>query len=369
MAGVLAWFTGLPLAGKIVTGGTALAVSGIVGIAVVAPDPVPMAVVTNVVDGDTIDVRYEGEEQRVRLLNIDTPETVDPSRDVECLGPEASDYLTGLLPVGTKVKLEFDQELHDRYGRLLAGVFLNETLINAEIARQGLGAAVLYEPNDRFYDEVDAASEEAFKAKAGLYDEDFECTLLGQIKPYKDALVSSSEQIPATVEDADTVLDEIAGLAVTSAALRKVVGAPDLFPAAAYSAKALKGWTSFLNTTDRERDSYKQSIVQWRDAEVQRVEAERLAAEEAARVAAEAEAARVAAEEAARVAAEEAARLATEKAAADAAAAARRAAVKPKAPAAGTGSSGGASSGGDGGYTGCRKYAPGGKTWEPIACP
>ncbi|WP_315093239.1 thermonuclease family protein [uncultured Cellulomonas sp.] len=368
MAGVLAWFTALPLAGKLVTGATALAVSGIVGAALVAPDPVPMAVVTNVVDGDTIDVRYEGEEQRVRLLNINTPETVDPDKDVECLGPEASDYLKHLLPAGTKVKLEFDQELHDRFGRLLAGVFLNGTLVNAEIARQGLGAAVLYEPNDRFYDEVEAASQEAFDAKQGLYDEAVECTLLGQMSAYNDAVVDASEQVPATVEEADILLNELAALALTATALREMVGAPHLFPAAAYSAKALAGWASYLDETDGLRDSFQQEVLAARDAEVQRIEAEHRAAEEAARVAAEAEAARVADEEAARVAAAEAARVAADKAAADAAAAEKRSAATPEAPAASSGS-GGSAGGGDGGYTGCRKYAPGGKTWEPIPCP
>lgn len=49
------------------------------------------ATVAKVVDGDTIDVRYDGETHRVRLLNVDTPESVDPAKPVECLGPEASE--------------------------------------------------------------------------------------------------------------------------------------------------------------------------------------------------------------------------------------------------------------------------------------
>src|SRR4051794_17790781 len=61
------------------------------------------ATVVKVVDGDTIDVRYDGDTHRVRLLNIDTPETVDPEKPVQCLGPEASDYVKDRLPVGSQV--------------------------------------------------------------------------------------------------------------------------------------------------------------------------------------------------------------------------------------------------------------------------
>lgn len=68
------------------------------------------AVVQRVVDGDTIIVNLGGESTRVRLLNIDTPESVDPGSAVECLGPEASVYLATLLPAGTEVRLELDRK-------------------------------------------------------------------------------------------------------------------------------------------------------------------------------------------------------------------------------------------------------------------
>ncbi|WP_309055182.1 thermonuclease family protein, partial [Streptomyces sp.] len=58
-------------------------------------------VVERVIDGDTVDVRKEGEVVRVRLLNIDTPETKDPNELVECFGPEATALLEQLLPPGT----------------------------------------------------------------------------------------------------------------------------------------------------------------------------------------------------------------------------------------------------------------------------
>ena len=66
------------------------------------------ATVVRVVDGDTIDVTVDGTEERVRLIGIDTPETVKPNTPVECFGPEASAHTKELLPAGTPVYLERD---------------------------------------------------------------------------------------------------------------------------------------------------------------------------------------------------------------------------------------------------------------------
>ena len=99
------------------------------------------AIVKRVVDGDTIIVHYQGKEERVRLIGVDTPETVHPSKPVEYFGKEASGFTKKLLPVGTKVRLEFDHDLRDRYGRLLAYVYVGEALVNAEIIKQGYGHA------------------------------------------------------------------------------------------------------------------------------------------------------------------------------------------------------------------------------------
>src|SRR5699024_1114371 len=78
------------------------------------------ATVVRVVDGDTIVVDLAGVEERVRLLNIDTPETVHPHQDTECGGPEATEQINELLEPGGMVVLEFDEERRDQYDRLLA---------------------------------------------------------------------------------------------------------------------------------------------------------------------------------------------------------------------------------------------------------
>lgn len=99
------------------------------------------AIVKRVVDGDTIVVTYHGKEEKVRLIGVNTPETVDPRRPVEYFGKEASAFTKNLLPPGTRVRLEFDWEKRDKYGRMLAYVYKGDTLINAEIIRQGSGHA------------------------------------------------------------------------------------------------------------------------------------------------------------------------------------------------------------------------------------
>lgn len=140
-----------------------------------APEGEP-AVVERVVDGDTLVVDYDGDRERVRLLNIDTPESVHPDRPVECLGPEAAERMEELLSPGDEVTLAFDQERTDRYDRLLAGVYRDETLINAQMARDGFGAPVLFEPNDRFLAEVEEAWEQAEADGVGVFAEDLSCT-------------------------------------------------------------------------------------------------------------------------------------------------------------------------------------------------
>lgn len=94
--------------------------------------------VTRVVDGDTLIVQGVG---RVRLIGVDTPETVDPRRPVQYFGKEASEF-THRMAEGKVVRLEFDAERKDRFGRTLAYVYLPDgTFLNAEIVKQGYGHA------------------------------------------------------------------------------------------------------------------------------------------------------------------------------------------------------------------------------------
>jgi micrococcal nuclease len=91
-----------------------------------------------VIDGDTIEL--DGGE-RVRLIGVDTPETVDPRRPVQYFGHEASAF-TRRMAEGKDVRMEQDRDRRDQYGRTLAYVYLPDgTFLNAEIIRQGYGHA------------------------------------------------------------------------------------------------------------------------------------------------------------------------------------------------------------------------------------
>lgn len=128
------------------------------------------AEVTHVVDGDTLDVRFQdGTEERIRLLLVDTPETVDPRRPVQPFGPEASAFAKETL-LGRSVEVELDVSERDRYGRLLAyiwidGELFNELLIDAGLAR----VAYVFEPNVKYVDRLRAAQDDARKREAGIW--------------------------------------------------------------------------------------------------------------------------------------------------------------------------------------------------------
>ena len=128
-----------------------------------APADVEGDVVTveSISDGDTLRVTLGEVSTRVRLLNIDTPETHHPSKPVECMGPEATAALKSMISPGDTVVLRYDRRLHDRYDRLLAGVYADGVLLNAEMARLGYGEPTLFDGNDRFLPEVEAAWEQA----------------------------------------------------------------------------------------------------------------------------------------------------------------------------------------------------------------
>jgi micrococcal nuclease len=111
--------------------------------------PFARGTVVRAVDGDTIIVRDGGRIEDVRLLGIDTPETVDPRRPVGCYGPEASTF-TKHLVTGRTVTLRYDRELHDRYGRFLAYVWLagpRRVFVNAELVRLGYARSYPFPPN------------------------------------------------------------------------------------------------------------------------------------------------------------------------------------------------------------------------------
>lgn len=127
--------------------------------------------VVKVVDGDTVDVDIEGKVERLRLIGINTPETVDPRKPVECFGREASAKAKEWLE-GREVSLEPDpsQAERDKYGRLLRYLKTKDGLFyNLEIIRQGYAYEYTYDVPYKYQQEFKTAQAEARAAGRGLW--------------------------------------------------------------------------------------------------------------------------------------------------------------------------------------------------------
>ena len=127
------------------------------------------ATVKAVIDGDTIELRIGTSSETVRLLGIDTPETVHPTKPVECFGPEASARTKELLPRGTKVRIARDSEARDHFGRLLLYVYLGDRMINEVLLGEGFARPLSIEPNTAHAKQFEHLSGEARASNAGLW--------------------------------------------------------------------------------------------------------------------------------------------------------------------------------------------------------
>ena len=145
----------------------------------VAIDPTAWYPVMKVVDGDTISVSIDNERHNVRMIGIDTPETVDPRVAVECFGEEAAERAAQILS-GTSVRLEVDssQGLFDTYGRILAYVFAPANvasegiLVNELLLSEGYAHEYTFNAPYKYRAEFKAAEKTAREAKAGLWAAD-----------------------------------------------------------------------------------------------------------------------------------------------------------------------------------------------------
>jgi micrococcal nuclease len=133
--------------------------------------PGPRSAVVRVlraVDGDTIEVRLGDRREDVRLIGVDTPETVDPEAAVQCFGPRASRFQHRLVE-GRRLRLVFGVERRDTYGRLLAYAYIGHRFLNAELLRRGLARTLTIPPNDRFSARFERLELAAAGAGRGLW--------------------------------------------------------------------------------------------------------------------------------------------------------------------------------------------------------
>ena len=126
------------------------------------------ALVTRVVDGDTIVVRLGAVSEKVRYIGVNTPEVHHPRKGEEPGGREAAAVNRALVG-GKQVQLEFDVRARDRYGRLLAYVWVGQTMVNAELVRRGYAQVMTVPPNVRHQDLFLALQRDARERGRGLW--------------------------------------------------------------------------------------------------------------------------------------------------------------------------------------------------------
>jgi micrococcal nuclease len=142
-----------------------------------------LVTVGRVVDGDTLKIIYQGQEESIRLIGIDTPESKknkkaykDAGRsgqDIEqitAMGKRAADFVRDVVRKGDRVSIEFDTQKRDRYSRLLGYVYLeNGRMLNEEIIRAGYASPMTIPPNVKYQDRFLKAYREAREARRGLF--------------------------------------------------------------------------------------------------------------------------------------------------------------------------------------------------------
>jgi micrococcal nuclease len=135
----------------------------------IIPDGFIHAKVTRIVDGDTIVTEYKNEEYKIRLLCMDTPETVKKGVSVQPYGKQASEKIKKML-LNKKVTLVFEKDVYDNYDRLLAYVILKDsTCVNAFLVEQGYARVDMVRPNTVHRDYFEGLQEDAIRHKRGLW--------------------------------------------------------------------------------------------------------------------------------------------------------------------------------------------------------
>jgi len=129
------------------------------------------ATVERVVDGDTFIARRGGRSLRVRLIGINAPESVKPGSPVECFGPESSQVLHDLLPVGSSVSAAYEADgQRDQYGRELWDVWRSDgQFVQAMLVERGAAEPRLYRPQHQYADALAELGDQARAQDKGLY--------------------------------------------------------------------------------------------------------------------------------------------------------------------------------------------------------
>ena len=121
--------------------------------------------VARIIDGDTIEL---SNGEKVRYIGIDTPELHHPQKEVECYAREAYEANCRMVE-GKKVRLELDVEERDRYGRILAYVYVDDLMVNEWLVANGYARVATFPPNVKYAERFLQLEREARQAKIGLW--------------------------------------------------------------------------------------------------------------------------------------------------------------------------------------------------------
>lgn len=159
-----------------------------------------------VIDGDTIRVKYNGSSEKVRLLLVDTPETNHETLGEQPYGPEAKQFVKQLLDGQQTVYLEFDVSYRDKYKRLLAYVYTEEGIsVQEQLLKNGLArVAYIYDPNTKHVDWFKSIQKTAQKSATGIWSVEDYVTNRGYDKEaYYAAVKEDNEKESKTDETTD----------------------------------------------------------------------------------------------------------------------------------------------------------------------
>ncbi|UOQ43708.1 thermonuclease family protein [Halobacillus salinarum] len=175
------------------------------------------ATVTKVVDGDTIDISLNGKEETVRMLLVDTPETVHPNKPVQKFGPEASAFAKETLS-GKDIQLEYDGPKRDKYGRLLGYVWVDGHMFNQMLLEKGLARyAYVYDPPYTHAKEYIKAQNRAKKEKKGIWS----------VQGYVQDSGFQDKEAPAKEQSSENTKDTEEGKKSSSPSVRYNPNGPD----------------------------------------------------------------------------------------------------------------------------------------------
>ena len=129
---------------------------------------------SNCVDGDTIKVTLNKKEYTVRMLAVDTPESVHPTKGVEYYGKEASEYTCNMVTNAKKIEIEYDDDSDktDKYDRLLVWVFTDGSLLQKDLVENGYAKVAYLYGDYKYTNELETIQEKASAKSIGIWNEE-----------------------------------------------------------------------------------------------------------------------------------------------------------------------------------------------------